>query len=380
MARAVFTLLLAALIFIPYALGEGFSSFTDDGRLKITLYYPAEVKSGTCFTLVFQTTFLGSVTVDRLRLTVTYVSGSGSTTLLTDTLVSTLTGFVAGNVISKTYSICLPSAVSGDPVVSATVYANYTRETLFQPLTHSWHLSIVRSRTYDEVASSLAQAESLINSLRQTIEGLRNEINTLKAQLERALRENTALSTRLEEAGREIERIGARYANLSAEYRALNERYIAVVGDLRSLQSLHQSLQQEHAALSDNYRQLLDDYRRLTNDYTALQARYTQLQSLYENLSARHDDARRQIGLLQSQLEETRASLQNLQQQYSLLSGENSLHRNIAYAQGLALAGVASALATVAATRRGRKTAYRTAPALPPPPPPPPEETGKTGS
>jgi chromosome segregation ATPase len=105
--------------------------------------------------------------------------------------------------------------------------------TLFQPLTHSWHLSIVRSRTYDEVASSLAQAESLINSLRQTIEGLRNEINTLKAQLERALRENTALSTRLEEAGREIERIGARYANLSAEYRALNERYIAVVGDLR---------------------------------------------------------------------------------------------------------------------------------------------------
>jgi chromosome segregation ATPase len=160
----------------------------------------------------------------------------------------------------------------------------------------------------------------------------------------------------------------------------LNERYIAVVGDLRSLQSLHQSLQQEHAALSDNYRQLLDDYRRLTNDYTALQARYTQLQSLYENLSARHDDARRQIGLLQSQLEETRASLQNLQQQYSLLSGENSLHRNIAYAQGFALAGVASALATVAATRRGRKTAYRTAPALPPPPPPPPEETGKTGS
>jgi hypothetical protein len=72
MGRAVFTLLLAALIFIPYALGEGFSSFTDDGRLKITLYYPAEVKSGTCFTLVFQTTFLGSVTVDRLRLTVTY--------------------------------------------------------------------------------------------------------------------------------------------------------------------------------------------------------------------------------------------------------------------------------------------------------------------
>jgi hypothetical protein len=181
MARAVFTLLLAALIFIPCALGEGFSSLTDDGRLKITLYYPAEVKSGTCFTLVFQTTFLGSVTVDRLRLTVTYVSGSGSTTLLTDTPVSTLTGFVAGNVISKTYSVCLPSAVSRDPVVSATVYANYTRETLFQPLTHSWHLSIVRSRTYDEVASSLAQAESLINSLRQTIEGLRNEINTLKA-------------------------------------------------------------------------------------------------------------------------------------------------------------------------------------------------------
>jgi|GEM_PF-918593 len=377
MVRAVFPFLLAGLLFMPYVLADGFSSFTDDGRLKITLSYPAEVKSGTCFTIVFQTTFLGSVTVERLRLTVTYVSGSGSVNLLTDTFVSALTAFSSGDVISRTYSLCVPSAYSGDPVVKATVYANYTRETLFQPMTHSWHLAVVRGKTYDEIVSSLAQAESLIQSLRRTIDELRTQINTLSNQLDNALRENTALSTRLDEARKENARLEQKYANLTAEYRALSERYTAVVGDLRSLEALYQSLRSEHTALSESYRQLLNDYRNLTADYTSLQGRYTQLQGLYQDLSKRHEDARQQIGFLQSQLDETRASLQNLLQQYSFLSGENSLHRSIAYAQGLALVGVASALATVAVTRKGKKHATQQTPALPPPPPPPPEEASK---
>ncbi len=380
MSRAVYIFLLAVLLALPNVTASS-SSITDEDRLRITLSYPAEVKAGTCFTLTLHTTFLGSLDVSLLRLTVVYVAGSTSTNLLVDNVIPTLTSYVSGNVISKTYNICVPSTTLVSPVITATVFANYTRApSTFKTLTHSWQLAVVRDRTYSEVLTSLAQAESHINTLRQTIDELRARINTLsdqlertRAQLERAVRESTELSVRLDEARREIRRLEERYSNLSAEYRALSDRYVGVVGDLRSLEALHRALQSEHAALSENYRQLLNDYRSLTNDYTALQSRFTQLQGLYQDLSTRHEDARRQIGFLQSQLDETRQSLQNLLQQYTILTGENALHRNIAYAEAFALVAVMSALASFAVTRR-RKTSIQTTPALPPPPPPNPSQ------
>ncbi|MCS6769870.1 MAG: hypothetical protein NZ570_05485 [Candidatus Caldarchaeum sp.] len=365
--------LLVGLLLAPaVAQGDGFSSIIDGGRIKISLSYPAEVKLGTCFSLQFQATFLSSVAVERMRLTVQYVSEAGTVTILSDTIVGSITSFPSGTIISKTYSVCVPAAVRRDPLVVAVFYANYSRGAMFEPLTHNWMLAVVRDRTYQEVLNQLADAENRLASLRRTVEELQSQVNTLRTQLEQALRESTRLSTSLEEARREYGRLEARYQTLSNEYKALNDRYTNTLGELRALQALYESLQRENRALSENYRSLLSDYRNLTREFTALQASYSQLQTLYENLSNRHDAARQQIGVLQSQLDETKASLQDLRLQYVSLSGENALHRNLAYVQAFILVGVAAWLASLAVSRRLRKSRVNMH-ALPPPPPPPPE-------
>ncbi len=374
MEKLGIVLVLIAFLLLPAVVyADGFSSIIDDGRVEITLSYPVEVKTGTCFTLVFQTTFLETVTVDTLKLTVTYISQEGSTILLSDTLVGTLTTFNEGQIL-KTYVVCVPPFPRIDPLITATVYANYTRDVTFQQLTHYWTIAVVRNRTYNELQAALANAENLIAYLRSTIEDLQNQVNVLKARLEEALRESARLSTSLEEARRELERFDARYRKLYEEYRALNEKYIDTVSELRSLESLYQSLIRENAALSENYRILLSDYRNLTSEFTALQASYTQLQSLFDNLSDRHEAAKQQIGYLQSQLDETRAMLQDLQLRYNVLSGENTLHRNLAYIQAFALVGVVAGIASIVASRRLRKAAPGFQPPAQPQLPPPPGE------
>ncbi|MEM2334145.1 MAG: hypothetical protein QXR26_08725 [Candidatus Caldarchaeum sp.] len=372
---AAILVLMGFLVFPAVVYGEGFSSVVDDGRLKISLSYPPEVKTGTCFSLVFQTTFISSVTVDRLKLTVTYVTEAGNIILLSDTIISSLTSFDAGNILTKTYAICVPAAVRRDPLLTANVYINYTRGSSYEPLTHNWMLAVVRNRTYNELLDELSRAENLITSLRNTVSELQSQINALRARLEEALQESARLSSRLENARNELERMNARYEMLSKEYKDLNERYLDTVGELRALQALYQSLKNENAALSENYRMLLSDYRNLTREFTALQASYTQLQSLYYNLSNRHEAAKQNIGYLQSQLDETRSMLQDLQLRYSMLSGENTLHRNLAYLQAFLLVGLATGLTSVAAARRSRRQTWTERPALPPPPPPPSPET-----
>ncbi|MEM4189606.1 MAG: hypothetical protein QW544_03715 [Candidatus Caldarchaeum sp.] len=373
MNKALIALLLVLIVMLPItALGDGFSSIVDDGRLKISLSYPPEVKIGSCFSLVFQTTFIGPVTVDRLKLSVTYVTEAGSTVLLSDTIISSLISFNPGNVLTKTYSVCVPSAPRIDPLLTANVYINYTRGASYEPLTHGWMLAVVRNRAYNELVDDLARAQNLITSLQNTVSDLQNQINRLRARLEEALRESAGLSASLEEARAEIQRLNARYEMLSKEFKELNQKYLDTVGELRALQAVYDSLRKENAALSDNYRVLLNDYRNLTGEFTALQASYTQLQSLYNELSSRHEAAKQNIGYLQSQLDQTRAMLQDLQLRYNMLNGENTLHRNLAYAQAFLLVGVATGLTTFAASRRWRKETQMEMPALPPPPPPPP--------
>uniref|UniRef100_A0A7J3VTZ8 Uncharacterized protein n=1 Tax=Caldiarchaeum subterraneum TaxID=311458 RepID=A0A7J3VTZ8_CALS0 len=375
MKRTRAALVLAALLLIPSTVGaDGYSSIVDNGRIKISLSYPAEVKIGSCFPLVLQTTFLGSVSVQRLRLTVVYVSEAGSTTLLNDVIISSLTSFSPGNVVSKTYSVCVPSAVRRDPLVSAVVFVNYSRGMVFEPLTHEWMLAVVRDRTYPELLNELANAERSLSSLRRAVEELQSQVSSLRSRLEDLLRENVRLSTSLEEARREYGRLEDRYEALSIDYKALNERYVNVLGDLRALQTLYESLLKENTGLNENYRSLLSDYRNLTREFTALQASFTQLQVLYNSLSDRHDGARQQIGYLQSELEAARASLRDIQLQYAVLTGENSLHRNLAYAQAFVLVVVATGMASVFVSRRIRKNRPHFQ-ALPPPPPPPPEKT-----
>ncbi|MEM1945903.1 MAG: hypothetical protein QXU87_11005 [Candidatus Caldarchaeum sp.] len=370
---AVVLVFLTVVMFPAVVLGDAFSSIVDDGRLKISLSYPPEVRVGSCFSLVFQTTFMGSVSVDKLKLTVTYVSEAGNIVLLSDTIVSSVRSFVAGDVISKTYGICVPAAVRTDPSITANLYINYTRDSSYQPLTHNWMLAVVRSRTYDDLLHELSVAKQAIDSLRSIVSDLQNQINSLRARLEEALKESARLSASLEDAREQIKAANARYEMLSREYKDLNQRYLDTVADLRALEALHRSLNNQHAALSENYRILLNDYRNLTGEFTALQASFTQLKSLYNELTNRHEAAKQNIGYLQSQLDETRSMLHDMQLRYSMLSGENTLHRNLAYTQAFVLVGLATGLTSVAASRRWRREQRRESPALPPPPPPPPE-------
>lgn len=366
---AVFVLV-GLLLPVP-VFSQGFSSIVDDGRLKISLHYPVEVKIGACFTVGLQITFLGNVNVDKLRFSMVYVSEAGSVTLVSDTLVSTITSFTVGQMISKTYSVCIPTPVRRDPLVEATVYTNYTRDASYKPLTHKWYLATVRNRTYDEVVNDLNAAQNQINTLQRTVQELQSEITRLRARVEEVSREAARLVSSLESSRREYERLEQSFQNLSNEYARLNDRYVGVVGELRSLETLYESLRRENAALMDNYRLLLSDYRNLTKEYNMLQASYNQLQTIYENLSTRHESAKQQIGYLQSQLDETQRSLADLRMRYNMLNDENVLHRNLAFAEAFALLVLFTALAVYGVARRTRRPNNLQTPALPLPPPPP---------
>ncbi|MCS7133788.1 MAG: hypothetical protein NZ921_03205 [Candidatus Caldarchaeum sp.] len=373
MKRASIPMFLLVLLIMPSALGDGFSSVVDEGKLKISLSYPVEVRVGSCFTVSFQVTFLSSISVSKLRLTLTYVTEAGSTTILSDTIINTPTSFMSGNVITKAYTVCIPTAVRRDPLVTATVFANYTRDGTYKPLTHNWYLATVRNRTYEDIERDLAQAQNQISTLQRNINDLQNEINRLRTRIEEILWEAGRLASSLESSRREYERLEQRFQNLSNEYRILNERYVSTLGDLRSLQALYENLRRENTALMENYRQLLSDYRNLTKEFNMLQASYNQLKTIHENLSSRHEEAKRQIGYLQSQLDQTNRELGEIRLRYKLLGEENILHRNLMFAEAFIILGLVTAVVTYALSRRTRKLS-QTFPALPPPPPPPPQD------
>ncbi|MDW8063227.1 MAG: hypothetical protein RMI43_03555 [Candidatus Caldarchaeum sp.] len=366
-----FLVFLAVLLAVPSGFGDGFSSLVDDGRLKISLSYPVEVRIGSCFTVSLQVTFLGNVNVSRLRLTLTYISEAGSTTILSDTIINAPTSFTSGHVITKTYNVCIPTAVRRDPLVTASVFANYTRDGTYKPLTHTWYLATVRNRTYEDIERDLARAENQISSLQKTIQELQTEIHRLRTRIEDILREAGRLASSLDASRREYERLEQRFQNLSGEYRALNDRYVSTVGELRSLQVLYENLRKENAALMENYRVLLNDYRNLTREFNMLQSSYNQLKTIHENLSNRHEAAKQQIGYLQSQLDQTNKELGDLRLRYSLLGEENTFHRNLMFAEAFILLALLTAVTTYAVSRKTRRPRNNSMPALPPPPPPP---------
>ncbi len=376
MVRVFLLGILIALAILPLPVSaDGFSSIVDDGRVKFSLHYPPEVKIGSCFTITFQTTVLGSIDIVRLRLTILFVSEAGSQTILSDTIISSPRSFSAGDIINKVYSVCVPRRVVVDPVVVAELFANYTRSSVAEPLKHNWLIAVARDRTYDEVVRELNEARATINSLQSTIGSLRAEISSLRERVESLSREVARLETMLAGSQQSYDKLKSDYDKLTAEYQALNEKYLRTQGDLQALQAEYDELRRENNALSDRYQLLLTDYNSLSSDFTALKASYAQLQTIYNELRSRHDAATMQIGQLQQQLDDAKRSYDLLQLSYNSLSQENILNRNIAYAQAAGLIAVGSVAATAyLMRRRGVKTlggGEKTLPPAPPPPPPP---------
>jgi AbrB family looped-hinge helix DNA binding protein len=343
----------------------------DDGRIKFSLSYPAEVKIGSCFTLRFQTTILDSIDIEKLRLTVTYINDAGSTTILSDTIISSTASFTAGDTIVKVYSICVPRTAVRDPVVVASLFANYTRDGGAEPLTHNWLLAVARDRTYDELVRELADARSSINSLQSEVNNLRAEAVALRDRIDSLNRELARLETLLAASKENYDELQGRYERLDAEFKALNERYLRTLGDLQNLQARYDELSRENKALSDNYDKLLESFNSLSDDFKALQASYSQLNTTYQELRDRHEAAKQQIGVLQQQLDDARRSYDLLQLSYNSLSQENIMTRNLALAQALGLVGISSAAASIFLTRRRVRQPPGPAPIPTPTPPPP---------
>lgn len=370
-------LVLLALALTPLPiLADGFSSIVDDGRVKFSLNYPPEVKIGSCFTLRFQTTILGTIDIDKLKLTVTYVSEVGSQTLLSDTIISTTTSFSPGDTIQKVYIVCVPSRVVGDPVIVASLFSNYTRSAVAEPLTHNWLVAVARQSTYDEVLRDLNEAMNTINNLRSTIDSLRAEVTFLRDRVDALNREVAKLEALLGISQEAYNKLRGEYENLSDEFKSLNEKYLKTLGDLQNLQTRYEELRRENEALSKTYQQLLEDYNSLSDDFKSLQASYSQLQTIYGELRNRHESATIQIGQLQQQLDDARRSYDILQLSYNSLSQENILNRNIAYAQAAGLIALGSVAVTAYIARR-RKGQLEPHLASPPPPPPPPPTTSE---
>jgi len=358
---AFFTAVLLLTI-LPTGYAQGFSSMLDDEILKFSLSYPAEVRIGSCFQLVFEVTALkDNVGIDEIRLTVIFVHDSTSTTLL-DKVIASDTTLKKDKDIFSIFSICVPRRVAADPSIFAVLFANYTRDgSDYKPLTNRWLLAIAREKTYDQLAAELDNARRTIRDLRITVAELRDEIDRLRREIHRlenmledARLEIARLEEELSNADDRYQQLKQDYEKLSGEYEELSLLYAETTAELKALQESYDRLSGEKDALARDYNNLLRDYRSLTEDYTALQASYNLLKETYDNLSKRHESAVKQIGQLQSQLDDAKQEYRMLLMNYESLNRENALTRSIAFMQAFVLVAVAAIVSAAYYLRRRR--------------------------
>jgi len=74
--------------------------------------------------------------------------------------------------------------------------------------------------------------------------------------------------------------------------------------------------------ISANYNSLLDEYRRLKDAHTSLLSEYEEIKRERDGLRVLYEELRREHLILQGELSQTRAALENLQRDYQSLRGE----------------------------------------------------------
>lgn len=386
LAIRIVTGILLTLFIVSPIWAEAYNVILQDENIRISLYYPPEVKINSCYNFRLEVQAFNSFTIEEIKLTIKMYRDGVTETLYDEAVVSSLP-VTNGWTFSKNIIICIPTPRRPDPFLEARIYADYMFDDSDEKtLSTEWYASTIRVKTYDELVSELQEAKKRIKYMEERIDNLNDDIDKLEKDLDNVLNSyNTLLSdyNSLQSSYRRLQEDYAslqnRYMSLQDEHKGLNEDYRRLLIDYEKLRTLYEEL-------SDNNRQLQSNYDSLRGDYTSLSREYYRLQGIYQDLSGRYDDLKSRyesgintIGKLQSTIEDLEKTIKEKEEKiselnlmYTSTANENILTKNILYVQTAAVIGAGAGIYIM--NLRRKKT-------TPPPPPstPAPEITKPRG-
>ncbi|MCF8884198.1 MAG: hypothetical protein L4877_00170 [Aigarchaeota archaeon] len=370
---------------------EAYTTIMEDENIKISLYYPPEVKIESCYTFTLKVEALKQLIVDELVLTIKLYRDGITETIYSQTILSGKT-LSPSDVYSKNIEICIPSPRRPDPYLLAELAVTYT--VIIDPsitpdpiaLYVKWYMSTVRRYTYNEVLLDLESAKKRIKTLEEKIDNLKSEISKLQDSLDSLSSSYSKLSSSYNSLVNSFNKLQADYEELKKKYGKLEEAYKDVSEEYRKLQidyeklrTLYEDLIEDNKQLQSLYNSLREDYQTLLKEYYQLQGVYNNVYERYVDLKSRHEENIELIGQLKSTIQnlkeevtEKENQLSELNLAYTSLTNENTMTKYILYAESAAIGGIAASLLVLNILRRRGKTVSPPPPIVPSPPPPPP--------
>lgn len=369
MIGVVITLLAVSPVY-----AEAYNAILQDENIRISLYYPPEVKINSCYNFRFEAQAFNTFTIDEIRLTIKMYRDGVTETVYDEVLINDLS-VTNGWTFSKNIVICIPTPRRPDPFLEAKINANYMfDDSSEKKLSTEWYMSTIRGKTYDELVSELNEAKRKIKYLEEKIDELNKNIDALEDDLDSLSNKYDKLSSdysSLENSYRKLQEDYAslqnRYMSLQDEHKSLNEEYRKLLIDYEKLRTLYQELSDNNKQLQSNYNSLREDYTSLSKEYYRLQGIYQDLSERYNDLKNRYESSINTIGQLQStinNLEQTirekEERINELNLMYTSANNENTLTKSILYVQTAAIAGAGAGIYVMSLRRRK---------SIPPPPP-----------
>ena len=353
--------LLAILVMSIASVGVsayGYSVFEDDIELRID--YPVEMKIGTCSTVTFWMKASQNLTDLLVVLTIYYHSDSSANPLYSDTIISE--GSVeAGWTKSKSIQICIPRAAPKDPYVRAQLEISYELNGTDKELRYEWYMSVVRSKTYDELESEIADLKNTIKDLENQIESLQSELDekieslqNLQDCYEELLTNYSSLLEKYRQLKSSFNALSEEHQQLEDEYQSLKDSHHATLVDLEKLKTKYELLTKDYGDLEEKYGSLLKDYETTLAELKSYKSLYFDLKSRHESLQSRHNELIAEVSSLRQRLSDLEEDYGALSKIYEATLGENNLTKNVLFAQTAAVAAGLGAYA-IMYKRYGRR-------------------------
>lgn len=350
MSRSVYPLSFALLLLLgslllPAGNAITFNSLIDDGKLAVTIYYPSEVKRGTCFNVRVEVNALTAMSDLNVTLVIELRSGPSVYVLFTGKVVNDWSGG-PGSVTNSIVGACVTSSHPTGVIVLRTSIEYHLGPSKLT-LDSSFLMGLARDTTYDELAALYSAAQNEISRLRSAVDDLRREAERLRARISELMSEVSALNARLDALRERYERLQSDYASLLSRYQELQQSYAKLQDDYENLTRQHEALKATNSELRKAYDALQKELEKLRAEYAELQKQHASLTALHEDLKRRyaqldsaHQEAVKQIGSLTGALEERGRQMDALMAMLDNALKERNVFSNIVIAQALGLGGL----------------------------------------
>lgn len=362
------------ILMISPVYAEAYNAILQDENIRISLYYPPEVKINSCYNFRFEAQAFNTFTIDEIRLTIKMYRDGVTETLYDEVLINDLP-VTNGWTFSKNIVICIPTPKRPDPFLEAKIHANYVfDDSSEKELSTEWYMSTIRRKTYDELVSELDEAkrkikylEEKIDELNKDIDMLEDDLDNLSNKYDKLLSDYSTLENSYRKLQEDYTSLQNRYMSLQDEYKSLNEEYRKLLIDYEKLRTLYQELSDSNKQLQSNYNSLREDYTSLSKEYYRLQGIYQDLSERYNDLKNRYESSINTIGQLQSTINNLEQTIREKEEKinelnliYTSAANENTLTKSILYIQTAAIAGAGAGIYIMNLRRRK---------SIPPPPP-----------